>query len=719
VLRFVVALAASPARTSRRRPIRRLGLLTLPFVLASPCARAQVPAGAEFRVNTYTYFVQNAQSMAAGPDGSFVVVWERAGEGDGFGIFGQRFNPRGGAIGAEFRVNTYTTGSQSGPAVARDSRGRFVVVWEGMGEGDNLGVFGQRFGVDGQAVGAPFRVNTYTGFEQWNAAVTMQAHGRFVVVWESSPGGPESGIFAQRFDAEGNPTGSEFQVDSGQPSLQSFPAVAASAGGDFVVAWGDYGQSDGSSNGVFAQRFSAAGERLGAPFAVPVYTTGPQGAVSVAASSAGAFVIAWGGWGFNGTGLFARAFDASGSPDGSEFRVDAPGGFSPASAAAGIDASGAMVIAGWRASAGADRFEVFARRFERGGAPRGAEFKVSALLPSFEPAVSCDADGNFIVAWNVQQPVTLDDVHALRYGGLHAAALVVDGGGNGVLEAGEAAQVRPSWRNESGATQAVTASLRSFGGPPGASYLIEDGDADYGAIMDGVTAPCVECYSLRVSLTGPRPSLHWDASTLEKLAPDAQGQSKPWTLHVGDSFADVARASQYYRFVETMLHHSIVIGCSSQRYCPADPVRRDQLAVVTLVAKEGAGYAPPACGSPVFADVPATSPFCPYIEELARRGVVSGCGGGKYCPAAVVPREQMPVFLLRTLEPGLDPPFCGTPMFSDVPASNPYCRWIEELARRGIVGGCGGGNYCPSDAVTREQMSVFVVGTFGLALYAP
>jgi hypothetical protein len=77
----------------------------------------------------------------------------------------------------------------------------------------------------------------------------------------------------------------------------------------------------------------------------------------------------------------------------------------------------------------------------------------------------------------------------------------------------------------------------------------------------------------------------------------------------------------------------------------------------------------------------------------------------------------MAVFVLRTLDPALDPPACTTPMFGDVPASSPYCRWIEELARRGVVTGCGGGNYCPAASVTREQMGVFLSATFGLTLY--
>jgi hypothetical protein len=68
----------------------------------------------------------------------------------------------------------------------------------------------------------------------------------------------------------------------------------------------------------------------------------------------------------------------------------------------------------------------------------------------------------------------------------------------------------------------------------------------------------------------------------------------------------------------------------------------------------------------------------------------------------------MAVFVRRTLDPTLNPPACTTPVFADVPASSPFCKWIEELARRRVVTGCGGGNYCPTEPVTREQMGVFI-----------
>src|SRR6185295_2770510 len=219
---------------------------------------------------------------------------------------------------------------------------------------------------------------------------------------------------------------------------------------------------------------------------------------------------------------------------------------------------------------------------------------------------------------------------------------------------------------------------------------------DYGTVANDATGPCTDCYTVRVSNPNPRPSLHWDASVVESILPDTQGQQKQWLLHLGVSFADVPTASPFYPFIETLLHKGVTGGCGGTNYCPSLATTRDQMSVFMLVAKEGTGYTPPACGTPAFGDVPASNPFCRYIEELARRGVVSGCGGGNYCPTSAVTRDQMAIFVLRTLDPALNPPACGTPMFADVPASNPFCKWVEELARRGVVSGCGAGDYCPT-----------------------
>jgi cysteine-rich repeat protein len=295
---------------------------------------------------------------------------------------------------------------------------------------------------------------------------------------------------------------------------------------------------------------------------------------------------------------------------------------------------------------------------------------------------------------------------------------VTQGNNNGVLEPGEGVTVKPSWRNASTVTLPLGGTLTMLTGPPGAIYTVLDDGANYGNVPPGaiVTCSAVDCFSVGVSNPTPRPVTHWDA-----VAPEVNNfyGLKNWVLHIGKSFTDVPNTNPFYRFIETLLHRGVTGGCTATAYCPASTTTRDAMSVFVLVAKEGAGYNPAACGTPVFNDVPASNPFCKFIEELFRRGVVSGCGNGNYCPAGPVTRDQMAVFVLRTLDPNLNPPACTTPVFNDVPASNPFCRWIEELFRRGIVGGCGGGSYCPASPVTRDQMGVFLSGTFGLTLYGP
>jgi hypothetical protein len=80
----------------------------------------------------------------------------------------------------------------------------------------------------------------------------------------------------------------------------------------------------------------------------------------------------------------------------------------------------------------------------------------------------------------------------------------------------------------------------------------------------------------------------------------------------------------------------------------------------------------------------------------------------------------MAIFLLRAKEgAAYVPPACVTPSFADVPCSNPVAPWVNELVRRGVTAGCGNGNYCPNNPVTRDQMAVFLIVTKQGAGYVP
>ena len=702
-------------------------------LLLAGTAGAQVPAGDEFVVNVYTPDYQQRTRIAMQPGGAFVVVWQSYGQdGAAYAAMAQRFDASGQRLGGEFIVNTTTLASQARPAVASDRRGNFVVVWQSLSQdGSNYGIIGQRFDVQGRKRGGEFQVNTFTTSTEYRPSVAMSPGGAFLVAWTCSAGaardGSDRAVSARVFDANGVPLGADFVVNTYTTGAQYQPSVAALGSGRFVVAWDDAAAPDNSGRGVQGQLFATGGARVGGEFRVNTSTLGDQYLFhsGVSAAPDGTFVVAYTDPNIDGdgVGVAAQRFDASGTPLGGELLVNTFNEATQRLAATATDAQGNFVVSWESDSQDAGGFGVFGQRFAADGTPRGGEFEVSTFGTGnqFRSSVGSDPAGNFVVTWTTYalQDGSNTAAMARRFGGLVPKVLRVDTSANGVLEPGETVDVRPAWLNVTGADQAVTGTLSALTGPAGPTYTITDSAGDYGTLPDGASFFCSNCYGVAVSNPAARPALHWDASVLESLAPAEQGQQQRWLLHVGASFDDQPLSSTFYPFVETLLHNGVTGGCTPTGYCGSTPSTRAQMAVFVLLGKEGAGYTPVACTTPVFGDVPAASPFCRYVEELARRGVVSGCGNGRYCPDDATTREQMAVFVLRTLDPDLVPPACTTPVFTDVPASSPFCRWIEELVRRAVVAGCGGGRYCPQDPVSREQMAVFISATFGLTLYGP
>jgi parallel beta-helix repeat protein len=181
-------------------------------------------------------------------------------------------------------------------------------------------------------------------------------------------------------------------------------------------------------------------------------------------------------------------------------------------------------------------------------------------------------------------------------------------------------------------------------------------------------------------------------------------------------FLDVAGGHQFYSYVTTLVSNNITAGVGSGLYGVDNPTLRQQMAVFLMKAKHGLCYSPPPCTTATFTDVPCSSGFAPWIYQLVAEGVTGGCGGGTtFCPTDPVLRQQMAVFLIKAFEaPGYTPPVCNNPLFFDVPCSNPFAAWINELVARFITGGCGGNNYCPTNPATRGQMAVFLTKTFNL-----
>jgi hypothetical protein len=220
---------------------------------------------ADFRINTTISGTQRSPSVARSAGGDFVVVWQSGPPGGGCctQIMGQRFLSFGAPVATEFQISTDTSFGNYFPDVASDASGNFVVVWHAYESYYLANVLARRYSSSGVALGAPFRVNTYTTSYALAAKVTRR-NGDFIVVWQqAAPGdGAKLGIFARRYAPDGSSLGAIFQVNSTTLRDQYVPAIASKPDGGFVVVW-TTPSLDGDGGGVFGQKYCLGGDANG------------------------------------------------------------------------------------------------------------------------------------------------------------------------------------------------------------------------------------------------------------------------------------------------------------------------------------------------------------------------------------------------------------------------------------------------------------------------
>jgi hypothetical protein len=184
-------------------------------------------------------------------------------------------------------------------------------------------------------------------------------------------------------------------------------------------------------------------------------------------------------------------------------------------------------------------------------------------------------------------------------------------------------------------------------------------------------------------------------------------------------FSDVATSALFWPSIQTAYSAEIIPAAAVGTFNPNGTISRRQMARFVLKGEHGASYVPPAAGCvsghiPAFNDVTCTDPDGDWIQRFADEGITAGCGGvnpPNYCPEGTINRNEMAVFLIVVRGEGA-PPSCPPATFADVPSGSPFCPFVNRIAALGITAGCGGGNYCPTTAVTRNQMSAFMVADF-------
>jgi hypothetical protein len=420
----------APARTARLLPVILLAAMGPAFITTSPPAAAGPAASPEVRVNTTTASDQGSPSVAMDADGDYVVAWNSFDQdGSGFGVYSQRYNAAGVPQGSESLVNTATADNQFAPSVAMDADGDYVVAWTSYGQdGDSDGVYAQRYHATGTPWGSETQVNTYTIGHQHQASVAMDADGDYVITWAGYfLDGNGFEIYAQRYNATGTPQGAEIRVNTTTINDQTQPDVAMDADGDYVVTWTSADQ-DGSGSGVYAQRYDAAGTPLGTQVRVNTTTDSAQFDPSIAMDADGDYAVTWTSENQDGSGygVYSQRYAAAGSPQGSETGVNTVTSSQQYQPTIAMDADGDYIVA-W-SSFGQDGSGngIYAQRYNATGTPQGIETRINTTVidTQLEPTVAMDADGDRVVTWTSgNQDGSGYGVYARRFRGPEAVDL--------------------------------------------------------------------------------------------------------------------------------------------------------------------------------------------------------------------------------------------------------------------------------------------------------
>ena len=117
---------------------------------------------------------------------------------------------------------------------------------------------------------------------------------------------------------------------------------------------------------------------------------------------------------------------------------------------------------------------------------------------------------------------------------------------------------------------------------------------------------------------------------------------------------------------------------------------------------------------PDFTDLSAYPQYANEANLLGADKISGGCqlSPPEYCPAAQLTRDEMAVFIIASVYVALQGPGNTKPLpnwptwprqyFNDVPPSNNYYDFIQQMAYLGITGGCSVSPplYCPSSPTT-------------------
>lgn len=197
--------------------------------------------------------------------------------------------------------------------------------------------------------------------------------------------------------------GPEFRVNTSPTEIAYSPHVASLLDGGFLVTWTSY-NGDGSGYGVFAQRYSATGARIGTEFQVNTYTQGNQHNSSAIGLPNGGFVVVWTSddqENLTNPGIYAQRFRPNGTKEGTEIHVNTNAAYNQIDPSITLFGDSRFVVA-WT-TIGQEGHDIFGQRFNNIGKPMAHEYRLNSIVGGRHrtPKLANLGDGGFIAAWSL------------------------------------------------------------------------------------------------------------------------------------------------------------------------------------------------------------------------------------------------------------------------------------------------------------------------------
>ena len=301
------------------------------------------------------------------------------------------------------RIHGEQAGFQYAPSIAMSGDGRFVVGWtHKASQQDSGNIVAQRFDADGRKTGTEFQVNSNAAGSLSSPSLAMNREGVFVVVWESIDTSTwTSDILGKLYDAQGTVTNQDFFITDVDAS-QKYPSVAME-NDHFVVAW-HVEPTANITYGIYGRLFevnSGQASPVDVEFALAQQENPDRDHPTVTMKNG--FVAAWmekntdSDW-----DVYAIGYDRNPDPIGEEFKVNISSNPLQSSVDIASDDAGNYVIV-WddKTVDGNDTWGISAQRYQANGTSLGSMIHVNDTVVGKQAisSVAMNASGAFVVAW--------------------------------------------------------------------------------------------------------------------------------------------------------------------------------------------------------------------------------------------------------------------------------------------------------------------------------